>query len=75
MPLWPDGGFAKANIFRSPYESELSTAYAQMCTRIRTGTEEHTKIGWNVCANIAGSASGLNSHVESTKTKKTKEGT
>ena len=27
--------FASGNIFRLPYESELSTAYAQMCTRIR----------------------------------------
>ena len=27
--------FAAGNIFRLPYESELSTAYAQMCTRLR----------------------------------------
>lgn len=27
---------AFGNIFRSPYESELSTAYAQMCTRFGT---------------------------------------
>ena len=29
-------GIAFGNIFRLPYESELSTAYAQMCTRFGT---------------------------------------
>ena len=32
---WTRRRFRFANIFRSPYKSELLTAYAQMCTRIR----------------------------------------
>ena len=62
--------FAYGNIFRSPYKSELLTANAQMCTRIRAGAVEYTRCCWNGSKYIARSASGFDSVSGSSKRKK-----